>query len=42
MRQCSKEDGVTLADSVETFWVDLRMRVNQLGAKEEARRKNAR
>ena len=28
LRQCSKEEGVTLADSVETLGVDLRTRVN--------------
>ena len=39
LRQCSKEEGVTLADSVETFGVDLRTKVKKLGAKEEARRK---
>ena len=35
----SKEEGVTLADSVETLGVDLRTRVKKLGAKEKARRK---
>ena len=39
LRQCSKEEGVTLADSVETLRVDLRMRVTRLGAKEKATRK---
>ena len=39
LRQCSKEDGVTMADSVETLGVDLRTRVKRLGAKEKARRK---
>ena len=39
LRQCSKEEGVTLADSVETLGVDLRTRVKKLGAKEKARRK---
>ena len=39
LRQCSKEEGVTVADSVETLGVDLRTRVEQLGAKEIARRK---
>ena len=39
LSQLSKEDGVTLADSVETLGVDLRTRVKRLGAKEEARRK---
>ena len=37
--QFSKEEGVTLADCVETFGVDLRTRVKSLGAKEKARRK---
>ena len=35
LRQCSKEEGVTL----ETLGVDLRTRVKRLGAKEKARRK---
>ena len=39
LRQFSKEEGVTLADSVETLGVDLRNRVKMLGAKEKARRK---
>ena len=39
MRQSSREEGVTLADSVETLGGDLRTRVNMLGAKEKARRK---
>ena len=34
-----KEEGETLADSVETLGVDLRTRVKSLGAKEKARRK---
>ena len=38
LRQCSKEDGVTMADSVETLGVDLRTRGKNLGAKEKARR----
>ena len=33
LRQCSKEEGVTMADSVE------RTRVKKLGAKDKARRK---
>ena len=37
--QCSKEEGVTMANSVETLGVDLRTRVKRLGAKEKARRK---
>ena len=40
LRQCSKE-GVTMADTLETLGVDLRTRVNNFGAKEKARRKNA-
>ena len=40
LRQCSKEEGVTLADSVEMLLgVDLRPRVKRSGAKEKARRK---
>ena len=39
LRQCSKEEGVTMADSVETLGVGLRTRVKSLGAKEKARRK---
>ena len=38
LRQCSKEGGVTMADSVETLRVDLRTRVKKLGVKEKARR----
>ena len=37
--QCSKEEGVTMAGSVETLGVDLRTRVKKLGAKEQAIRK---
>ena len=36
---CSKEEGVTLADSVETLGEDSRTRVKKLGAKEKARRR---
>ena len=36
LRQFSQEEGVTLADSVESFGVDLRTRVKRLGAKEKA------
>ena len=39
LRQCIKEEGVTMADSVETPEVDLRTRVKRLGVKEQARRK---
>ena len=34
-------NGVILADSVETLFVDLRTKVKRLGAKERARRKIA-
>ena len=39
LRQCSKEEGVTMTDSVETLGVDLRTRAKNLEAKEKARRK---
>ena len=39
VRQRSKEEGVTMADSVETVGVDLRTRVKRFGAQEKARRK---
>ena len=39
LSQFSKDEGVTLADSVETLGVDLRTGVKRLGAKEKARRK---
>ena len=39
LRRFSGEEGVTLADSVETLGVDLRTRGKRLGAKEKARRK---
>ena len=39
LSQFSKEEGITLADGVETFRVDLRTRFKRLGAKEKARRK---
>ena len=39
LSQFSKEEGVTLADSVETLGVDWRTRVKSSGAKEKARRK---
>ena len=39
LRRCSTEEGVTMADSVETLDVDLRTGVKNLGAKEKARRK---
>ena len=37
--QFSKEEGITLADSVETLGLDLSTRVKRLGAKEKARSK---
>ena len=37
--QLSNEDGVTLADCVETLGVDLRTRVKRLGAKEKTSRR---
>ena len=36
LRQFSKEEGVTLADSVETLGVDLRTRERRLGAKRKS------
>ena len=39
LRQRSKDEEATMADSVETLGVDLRTRVKNLGAKEKARRK---
>ena len=39
LRQCSKEEGVTMADSVETHGVDLRTSVGRLGANGKAREK---
>ena len=41
-RECSEEEGEILADSVETLGVDLRTKIERLGAKEMARRKNCR
>ena len=38
LRQCGEEEGLTMADSVETLGVDLRTKVKRLGAKEKARR----
>ena len=35
LRQFSREEGVTLVDSVETLGVDLRTRVKSLGAKKK-------
>ena len=42
LSQFSKEEGVTLADSVETLGVDVRTRVKRLGARKQARRKKCR
>ena len=39
LRQCSKEEGVTLGRQCGNAGVDLRTRVKKLGAKEKARRK---
>ena len=39
LRQFSREEGVTMADSVDTLGVDLRTRILKLGAKEQSRRK---
>ena len=39
LSQFGKEEGETLADSVETLGVDLRTRVKRLGAKQKATRK---
>ena len=37
LRHCSKGKGVTMADTVKTFGVDLRIRVKRFGVKEKAR-----
>ena len=42
LRQCSREERMTMADSVETLGVDLRMRVQNWGAKEKTKRKKCR
>ena len=43
LRQFSgEEEGVTIADSVDSLGVDLRTRVKKLGAKEKARRQKCR
>ena len=39
LRQFSREEGVTPADSVETLGVDFRTRLKSVGAKEKARKK---
>ena len=42
LRQCSKEKGVTLAESVETLGVHLRTKVKRLGAKKIKKKCRAR
>ena len=42
LRQFSREERVTMADSVDSLGVDLRTRVKKLGAKEKARRMKCR
>ena len=39
LSQFSKEEGLILADSVETLGVDLRTRLKRVGAKEKERRR---
>ena len=39
LRQCSKEEGVMMADSVEMLGVDLRISAKSLGVKQKVRRK---
>ena len=41
LRQCSKEEGVTMADSVETLGVDLRTRVKNVERKKKRAGKSA-
>ena len=41
LRQCSKEEGVTMADSVETFGVDSRTRFKRPGVKKKREERNA-
>ena len=41
LRQCSKEEGVTMADNVETLGVDSRTRVENLGSKKKREGKSA-
>ena len=36
LRQCSKEEGVTLADSVETLGVDLENKSQEVGSKRKS------
>ena len=38
LRQCSKEEGVTMVDSVETLGVDLRTSVKRLGPKKKSKK----
>ena len=42
LNQFSREEGVTLADSVETLGVDLTTRVKKLGVKENRKEESAR
>ena len=42
LRQCSKDEGVTMTDWVETLGEDLRTKVKRLGATGKARRKKCR
>ena len=42
LRQCSKEEGVAMAHSVETLGVDLRTYVKRLGVKKKREERNAR
>ena len=42
LSQFSREEGVTLADSVETLGVDLRRKVKSLGVKKKRGGRNAR
>ena len=39
LRECSKREGVIVAESVETLGVDLRTQTKKLGAKEKARKR---
>ena len=42
LRQCSKEGGVTMADSVETFGVDLRNESKEVGNQRKREGRSAR
>ena len=37
LRECSKKEGVPIADNVETLDVDLRTRVKRFGVREKTR-----